>query len=234
MFQIDLYFLRKTFAATSVAVFFSGSALADTAAACFERLQVQPEAGIEVTLPVAVGDGLHNTRDGERITVRYPMQFNQIAEGWSWRPGADPAVDDYYHDKFLPLQSVTETRGDYVAEDKIGSPQRMRVQWRYDYFFAFDNLYDFYPRSDDDEAGFSATLPASVGEAPELRATLQVTQPVTQESTTFWKATHGQPQDFTLKKRYLTGRLISLAFHDPVTGQLLCRIPVGRAHCDAP
>lgn len=52
--------------------------------------------------------------------IRYRMAFNNVAEGWTWWPSADVAVDDYYRFKFLPLQSVDEKRSEYAFEDKIG------------------------------------------------------------------------------------------------------------------
>ena len=147
------------------------------------------------------------------------MAFNQIAEGWSWRPLADPAVDDYYRYKFLPLQSVAVERGEYAHEDKIGVTQQMKVSWRYDYFLAFDNLYDFYPRAVDDDAGFSADLPADVAAHLGMRALARLIEPVISESTTFWKATYGKPTDFTLKKRYLMGALDEVDFVDTRDGE---------------
>ena len=161
------------------------------------------------------------------------MAFNQIAEGWSWRPLADPAVNDYYRYKFLPLQSVAVERGEYAHEDKIGVTQQMKVSWRYDYFLAFDNLYDFYPRVVDDDAGFSADLPAGVAAHLGMRAQAHLIEPVISESTTFWKATYGKPTDFTLKKRYLMATLDEVDFIDTRDGQVLCRILPGQARCAA-
>lgn len=239
MFRIDLYFLRKTFTAASAAAFFSLNALADTAETWFRQLQDQPLAGSRITLRLDIAapgsaNGLSVSQEGDRVTMRYPMMFNQIAEGWSWRPGADPELEDYYRYKFLPVQSVIEARGEYSAEDKIGEVQTMKVLWRYDYFLAFDNLYDFYPRKDDDDAGFSASLPAELAAHTGVKATLRLSMPLTQESTTFWKATHANPVDFTLKKRYLTGDLESVTFFDLANGKTLCDIPRGRAHCSVP
>ena len=207
----------------------------------FEALAALPEAGlarmpgeaIEVDVDLSASPGFTAEMRGERVEVRYRMAFNQIAEGWSWRPQADPAVDDYYRYKFLPLQSVAVDRGNYEFEDKIGVPQQMRVVWRYDYFLAFDNLYDFYPRAVDDEAGFTADLPAEATKHLGIRARAHLVAPVISESTTFWKATYGKPTDFTLKKRYLMAALDEVDFVDTGTGRVLCRVVPGQAHCSA-
>jgi hypothetical protein len=110
----------------------------------------------------------------------------------------------------------------------------MQIRWRYDYFLAFDNLYAFYPRDGDDEAGFSADLPAPVIGHLGLRARGHLRLPVISESTTFWKATYGQPVDFTLKKRYLIADLEQIEFVDTASDRVLCRIPAGHRHCTAP
>jgi hypothetical protein len=109
----------------------------------------------------------------------------------------------------------------------------MKVSWRYDYFLAFDNLYDFYPRAVDDDAGFSADLPAGAAAHLGIRAQAHLIEPVISESTTFWKATYGKPTDFTLKKRYLMGALDGVDFIDTRDGQVLCRILPGQARCAA-
>jgi hypothetical protein len=162
------------------------------------------------------------------LQLRYRMAFNNIAEGWSWQPLADPQSEDYYRAKFLPLKSVLAERGEYDQADKIGETQRMKVTWRYDYFAAFDNLYDFYPRTVDDDSGFSVVLPAPAAgqDLPPVRmlAMLRLLDPVVAESTTFWKATHAQPTDFTLKKRYLVGQLVEVWFCDSASGQVLARL----------
>ena len=53
------------------------------------------------------GDNLALTHDAAagRLHILYRMNFNQVAEGWSWTPQADPAQSDYYRYKFLPLGS---------------------------------------------------------------------------------------------------------------------------------
>ena len=165
-----MFFLRHCLTAALAAAFLTPAAALDSAEQQFERLAAQVKAGhppspgetVEVDVDLAASSGFSVEVAGERAQVRYRMAFNQIAEGWSWRPLADPAVDDYYRYKFLPLQSVAVERGEYAHEDKIGVTQQMKVSWRYDYFLAFDNLYDFYPRVVDDDAGFVADLPAAV------------------------------------------------------------------------
>jgi hypothetical protein len=233
--------IRQIFAVAALAACFSPARAADPADRQFEALARLPESGlravsgqeIEVDVDLTGAAGLTVDLAGDRAEVRYRMAFNQIAEGWSWRPLADPAVDDYYRYKFLPLQSVAVERGEYAHEDKIGVTQQMKVSWRYDYFLAFDNLYDFYPRAVDDDAGFSADLPAGVAAHLGMRARARLIEPVISESTTFWKATYGKPTDFTLKKRYLMGALDEVDFVDTRDGRTLCRILPGQARCAA-
>ena len=196
-----------------------------------EGLVAKAGQSIEVDVDLTSGGSLDVTVVGERMDVLFRMAFNQIAEGWSWRPLANPAVDDYYQFKFLPLQSVAIERGQYEFEDKIGTSQQMKVSWRYDYFLAFENLYDFYPRAADDDAGFAANLPAVPAGRIGMRAKARLIEPVISESTTFWKATYGKPTDFTLKKRYLVGTLEEVAFIDTASGEVLCRIRPGQGSC---
>lgn len=178
---------------------------------------------VEVDLANSPGFGVELV-DG-RPEARYRMAFNNVAEGWNWYPQADPQREDYYHAKFLPLKSVSVERGEYVHEDKIGEPQRMKVNWRYDYFLAFENLYDFYPRAADDDAGFAAALPPETqAGAVRMLALASLSDPYVSESTTFWKATHGTPTDFTLKKRYLIGQLQAVWFVDAASGRVLARL----------
>lgn len=240
-FQIDMIFLREVFTAALAAAFFAPVFAVEPAASRFEALASLSEKGraaargepIELDIDLAASSGYSVVVEGERAEARYRMAFNQIAEGWSWRPLADPAVEDYYHFKFLPLQSVLVDRGQYAHEDKIGSVQQMQVSWRYDYFLAFENLYDFYQRAVDDDAGFSADLPAEVAGHLGLRAKAHLIDPVISESTTFWKATYGKPVDFTLKKRYLVGVLDEIDFVDTASGAVLCSIRPGADHCSA-
>jgi hypothetical protein len=197
--------------------------------------------GETVTLAVALGEGLpldtaYDAASG-RLRILYRMAFNQLTEGWNWHPLAAAAGGDYYVFKYLPLGSSSEERGSYRAEDKIGTPQEFRVQWRTDHFFAFDNPYDFYPRTTDDDAGFTAeiALPAAAAERlarGDLRMALSVRLAANclSDSTTFWKATSARPVDLTLKKRYLVGVLDEVWFHDAATGRILARL--GRASGD--
>lgn len=187
---------------------------------------------LDVDLGTSPGYSLTYDSAAGVLEVRYAMAFNQLTEGWSWQPGVNPEVEDYYRFKFLPLGSRAEVRGEYQGEDKIGEPQKMRVEWRYDYFLAFDNLYDFYPRVVDDEAGFVARIAASPEQAAQwqapgrlhLLAKVHLVSPYVAESTTFWKADHAQPQDFTLKKRYLVGVLDEIRFQDGGSGDVLAHL----------
>jgi hypothetical protein len=221
-----------------VAAFFGAAHAAETAErqyVAIARLPA-PEIGarvgqaVELDVDLAAG-GLEVAEADGRLDVHFTMAFNQIAEGWSWQPLADPAVEDYYRFKYLPLQSVLDERGEYAGEDKIGTTQQMKVSWRYDYFLAFDNLYDFYPRVVDDDAGFSANLSAALAGRVGMRARAHLVEPVISESTTFWKAIHARPTDFTLKKRYLVGKLDEIDFVDTASGEVLCRIGPGQSRC---
>lgn len=236
-----MFFLRHFLAAAATGAILSLAQAAEPAASQFAALAAlappgladRPGQEIEVDVDLAASPGFSVEVLGERAEVRYRMAFNQIAEGWSWRPLADPAVDDYYRYKFLPLQSELVERGEYAHEDKIGVTQQMKVVWRYDYFLAFDNLYDFYPRGVDDDAGFSADLPAAMAGQLGIRVQARLIDPVLSESTTFWKATYGKPTDFTLKKRYLMGVVDAVEFVDSGDGRVLCRIGRGAARCSA-
>lgn len=178
------------------------------------RRESSPSVVLAVDL--AAGGGLEIDADG---AYRYPMYFNDVAEGWSWRPQARPEDEDYYRWKYLPLASHLEERGHYVQEEKIGTPQETRVQWRYDYFLVFDNPQDFYARRTE-ESGFSGRLSrpsGSQGDAhPSLRLLAVLAPDETQppDSTTFWKAVHARPVDFTLRKRYLAGKLRAIVICD--------------------
>lgn len=170
-----------------------------------------------------------------RLRVRYRMAFNDVTEGWNWNPEIAAAGGDYYQFKFLPLGSVLEERGSYRGEDKIGAPQEFHVQWRYDYFFAFDNPYEFYARATDDDAGFAAEVAMSAEDAARLadgglRMALRgrLDPNCLSSSTTFWKATAARPVDFTLKKRYLVGRITDIWFYDAGSGDIVARLGATR------
>ncbi|MFC5300718.1 hypothetical protein [Azospira restricta] len=209
-------------AETSVA---APCALPPTAADWHARLAAQPAAAragqtIAVAVDLAASADVALDADGG---LRYGMAFNDVAEGWSWQPQTRPEDEDYYRWKFLPLQTVTEHGASYVQEEKVGVPQQTRVERRHDYFLAFDNPYRFYARGD---AGFVLPLPAGAAAVPSLRlvAIARLGEPATGESTTFWKAVHARPVDFTLKKHYLIGALSALVACDARDGRELARI----------
>lgn len=190
------------------------------------------DGALDLPVDTAAGD-IESSFDAARgrMRLRYRMAFNQVTEGWNWHPEAKPGEDDYYVFKYVPLKSVAEERGGYRAEDKIGTPQDFVVRWRYDYFFAFDNPDDFYARGDD-EAGFDVEFAAARDDAERLAARdlrmalrVRLAPPCTSDSTTFWKATHDKPVDFTLKKRYLMGTLEEVTFYDAPTRRVLARLP---------
>lgn len=222
--------LRRKIFCLLAAGLLSGTVAAQSAAEWYARQAAAPQAGECFTLPVdlAASPGFSDDSADGRRQLRYRMAFNQIAEGWSWQPGSDPATQDYYRYKFLPLQTVVEPRGEYHAEDKIGVDQAMQVVWRYDYFLAFENLYDFYPRSVDDDAGFAVEVAAGRPLRPGIRVSACLRPPVVSESTTFWKAIHARPTDYTLKKRYLVAELNAVEFVDLDSGEVLGVLKSGR------
>lgn len=195
---------------------------AETGPDLYARITNQPVAGecFEVDVDTTAAPWL--VKDDQRLT--YPMAFNNVAEGWSWQPGSNPESDDYFRYKYLPLGSIEEERGEYQAEDQIGELQTMKIRWRYDYFLAFDNLYDFYRREANDEAGFVSPQPAASAADTAMHARACLEAPLTSESTTFWKATHAQPVDFTLKKRYLIGKLQAIDFVDRRSGAIVSTV----------
>jgi hypothetical protein len=227
-----MFYLQYILTVAWATVFLSTANATETAEYQFQRLAAEVRANqkpvvgdlIEVDIDLLSSPGFSVEQIGDLAEIRYRMAFNNIAEGWSWQPLANVAVDDYYRFKFLPLQSVTEARGEYAFEDMIGDIQQMKVVWRYDYFLAFENLYDFYPRVVDDDAGFVARVPLSKAQKVVMRATARLIEPVISESTTFWKAVHAKPIDFTLKKRYMVGKLETVSFIDGESGKLLQRL----------
>ena len=187
-----------------------------------QALPTELRAGLRLALAIDLAASPDFSGDDSGV-LRYRMAFNNVAEGWSWQPLARPEAEDYYRWKFFPLQSVREERPSYVQEEKIGEPQQTRVEWRYDYFLVFDNLYAFYPRVADDDAGF--VIPVSAANTSiRLVALAVLGEPALSESTTFWKAIHARPVDFTLKKRYLIGALEALVVCDGASGRELARI----------
>jgi len=173
--------------------------------------------------------GFNMSLDAETgsLTLLYRMAFNNIAEGWSWEPLANPDSEDYYRAKFLPLKSTQEEKaGPVEVELYPGKRLEVRNLWRYDYFLAFENLYDFYPRAVDDDAGFGARLKAAElppRERLKMLAVFRLKAPYHTESNTFWKADFADPVDFTLRKRYLVGQLEEIRFVDGETGQIYLR-----------
>ena len=203
----------------------SGALSAQPVVDDYAQQWAHPEPGrcLQWPVNVQIAPGIERQASAEGVELRYRMLWNNIAEGWSWQPLADPEKTDYYRYKFLPLASLDELRGHYEAEDKIGEPQTMQVHWRYDYFLAFANPSDFYPRATDDDAGFAITVP-SAPERVGMRAEACLIAPVVSESSTFYKATHAHPEDFTLKKRYLIGELKAIEFVDLERGVVLGRL----------
>lgn len=236
--------MKTTFPIAAFALLAAAAANADAlpplqdGAAEYSRSALTGEARcvdgtFDLSVDTAAGDILaaYDPATG-RMHALYRMAFNQVTEGWNWHPEAKPDQDDYYVFKYVPLRSVSEERAGYRAEDKIGAPQDFAVRWRYDYFFAFDNPYDFYAHGVDDDAGFRAEFAAAREDAGRLAARdlrmalrVRLAPPCTSDSTTFWKATHDKPVDFTLKKRYLMGTLEEVSFYDAATRRVLARLP---------
>lgn len=169
-----------------------------------------------------------------RLHVLYRMDANHVTEGWSWRPEARPEEADYYRYKFLPLGAREVQRGEvYTQEDLPGRPRQVRPIWRYHYYFAFDNPYDFYARATvEDDTGFAVDLALPPEQAQQLMqpgrlrllAWAHWAPPFHAESSTFWKATDGRPEDVTMKNRYFIGRLDELWFLDNASGEVLARL----------
>jgi len=154
-----------------------------------------------------------------RLELRYIMTGNQVTEGWNWNPNADPQTTDYYRYKYLPLK-------DYTVRKQANDV------WKYEYMVTFANLYDFYLRTVDDEAGFVAQVPLAQDDAIKLLASeslrmlavCRLAPPWHAQSSTFWKATDTAPYDFMLKKRYLYTDLLEVWFYDYHSGKVLAKI----------
>lgn len=161
------------------------------------------------------------------LALLYRMAFNNVAEGWSWEPLANPDSSDYYRSKFLPLKSIrNEMAAPVEVEIYPGKRLEVRNEWRYDYFLAFENLYDFYPRTADDDAGFGARVKVMGFPARghlKMLAVFRLKAPYHSESNTFWKADFADPVDLTLRKRYLIGQLEEIRFVDGETGRVYLR-----------
>lgn len=172
-----------------------------------------------------------------RFSMLYRMAFNNVAEGWSWDALANPESADYYRFKFLPLLSTQEEKAAPVTMELYPGMQReVKNLWRYDYFLAFENLYDFYPRKVDDDAGFGASVALSAdvakalaeGKNVRMLVKFRLKPPYHAESNTFWKADFADPVDFTLRKRYLVGELLEVWFYDYASGTVLAKLTPGR------
>jgi len=154
-----------------------------------------------------------------RLELRYIMTGNQVTEGWNWNQDADPQTTDYYRYKYLPLKDYTIKK---QADDV----------WKFEYMVTFANLYDFYPRTLDDEAGFVAMMPLAQDDAFKLLkseslrmlAVCRLVPPWHAQSSTFWKATDTAPYDFMLKKRYLYADLLEVWFYDYHSGKILAKL----------
>jgi hypothetical protein len=190
---------------------------------------------IDLVLPPNAATTIDYDATTGRLRIFYPMQFNDLTEGWNWHPEEVAAGRDYYTYKYLPLGSTHESRGSYLTTDPEGRTLEYPIRWRWDYFFAFDNPYDFYPRDAGETAGYAAEFPVTAAEAERLRKgdlgmSLHghLLANCLSESTTFWKATVSAPVDFTLKKRYLIGKLEAIRFYDTATGKELARLSAGK------
>jgi hypothetical protein len=205
-----------------------------------ERIPATCASGERVALAVAADPPVEAAYDATtgRLRLRYRMFFNDLTEGWNWHPLEAAAGGDYYAFKFLPLASRVEEGGSYPVENGMGQPNSYDVRWRTDYFFAFDNPYDFYARGSGDDAGFAAEIDVPAAEAERLmRGGLRMAlrgrlhADCLADSTTFWKATVAAPVDFTLKKRYLIGRLEQVWFMDAASDKILA--PIGTRGAEA-
>lgn len=150
---------------------------------------------------------------GGRQRLVYRMGRNHVTEGWNWHPEADPAREDYYRIKFLPLgQRETETApAQEVYNPAIRASYTMRFVRRDAYYFAFDNPYAFYPR-DEEDAGFAIEVAESGRTEFALVARGSYAAPFRAESGTYWRAQPAQPVDLWLKNRYFMGRLETVWF----------------------
>lgn len=185
---------------------------------------------IDLDVPLSAETEIAFDATSGRLRIFYPMQFNDLTEGWNWHPEEVAAGRDYYTYKYLPLGSTHESRGSYQTTDPEGRTLEYPIRWRWDYFYAFDNPYDFYPRDAGDDAGFVAEFSVAAADAERLRkGDLRISlhgrllANCLSESTTFWKATVSAPVDFTLKKRYLVGQIEEIRFIDAGTGRVLAR-----------
>lgn len=164
-------------------------------------------------------------RPGGRQRIVYRMGRNHVTEGWNWHPEADPAREDYYRIKYLPLgQRQTETApAQTVYDPAIRGSYTMTFVRRDAYYFAFDNPQDFYPRNDEDDGFGIETDGPGLKTEFALVARGRYAAPFRAESGTYWRAEPGRPTDLWLKNRYFMGRLETLWFCTP-DGQILGRL----------
>ena len=149
----------------------------------------------------------------------YRMDRNHVTEGWSWSPLADPAREDYYRYKFLPLgRREGETApARQVYDPALRTGYAVRFVQRDAYYFAVDNAQRFVGR--DDDVVVAIDVPGRV-EAFTLLARGRFAAPVRAQSGTYWHANPAQPVDLWLKNRYFIGQLETLWFCTP-DGNLL-------------
>ena len=122
------------FAGCLVSLLFPLCVGAQTVVEHFNQQSTQPEPGRCVWLNVDQAPQsvlLRPTVSAGGQTFFYPMEFNQVAEGWSWHEGPKDAEHDAFDYQYLPLLSTDEDRGQYRFEDKIGEAQNMRSHWHY-------------------------------------------------------------------------------------------------------
>lgn len=199
----------------------SGPAAAGEAADLWAACQVpdvrQQRTGQEVTLEVDLGaeasPGFSLAQDARGREARYDMAFNNVTEGWSWRQREPEERQDSYRHKFLPLEAQEETKGRYGSWNPFEGAHEVARRWRYEYFFAFENLREFFHQAESDGMAFTARLPLKAGSV-RLRLLATLTSPVVAESNTFWQSTGANRPDYTLRKRYLMGRLDAICFLD--------------------
>lgn len=219
--------MRRPLALIPLALLLAGTAgAAGNGPALYEKLAAQTAAGecYAVDIDLAGRDTLAVDAAEAGRPAGYRLHYDDIAEGWSWRDVPAAGETDYYRYKSLPLGSRSEKRGEYQAEDQIGELQTMNVVWRYDYYLAFADPARLAALPDDAGGHFAA--PAKTPpEALRVVARVCPDAPPTRESTTFWKATHGTPVDFTLKKRYLVGQLQRIEFVDSRSGEVISAVP---------
>lgn len=147
-----------------------------------------------------------------RIRLTYRMGRNDVTEGWNWHPEADPARDDYYRYKYLPLgERESEIAPSRIEADPAVGSFPVKFLRRDAYYFAFDNPYAFYARNNED-GGFSVEITGTAAEPFHLVARGRYAAPQRAESTTYWRAIPAQPVYLTLKNRYFMGKLETLWF----------------------